>query len=227
MFMEKYPEKEDKLLLFGQFGAENTASINWSPGLNNSQSLHFLIIGYKKSLEILLDKSLNIVNGNYVEMDFLVNPIIFCLRHFIELSLKDTIRTFNIALKINNPDEVGFTQTHDLLILYAELRNILSTYKLRIDLDLPEKELLQNLDATENILNELSDYDQYSFSFRYPFKKVSSSSAKIRETIPPITIDLTNLKEVSNKLIAMLEYLSSEADRFETKEWLRLVKGIQ
>lgn len=225
--METYPQLEDKLLLFGQFGAEHIASINWSAGLNNTQSLHFLIIGYKRALEILIDKALNISDGNFVEMDFLVNPIIFCLRHFIELSLKDATRTFNIALKINNPDEIGFNQTHDLLVLFKDLRIIFEKYNSRITPDIAEEDLKNKLDITENILKELNSFDQYSFSFRYPFKKTSKSSGKLQESVPPINVDLKNLKEVSNRLITMLDYLSSEADRFETKEWLRLERGVE
>ncbi|OIQ95134.1 hypothetical protein GALL_228310 [mine drainage metagenome] len=219
--MAKYPQINDKLLLFGKFGANHVASINWGPGINNTERHHFLILGYQKALEILLDKSLNITNGNYFEMDLLVSPIIFSLRHFIELSLKDTIRNFNIALKINSPDEIGFKQTHDLNELFNDLKKILSTYKSRFSMDMSEEELMQNLLATENILKELNNYDQYSFSFRYPFKRESKSSGKIQESLPPMNIDLKNLKEVSTRLIAILDYLSTEADKFETKVWLK------
>ncbi len=224
--MSTYPQIDDKLILFGQFGANHVASINWGPGINNTERHHFLTLGYQRSLEILLEKALNITDGNYFEMDLLISPIIFSLRHFIELSLKDTIRTFNIALRINKSDEIGFNRTHDLMELFSDIKTILSTYKSRFDLDMSEEELTQNLFATENILKELNNYDQYSFSFRYPFKSDSKSSGKIHESLPPMNIDLVNLKEVSTRLIAILGYLNSEADRFETKVWLK-EKGVK
>lgn len=221
----KHPEQNDKLIL-GKFGNEKVATINWAKSVNNDHTLAFLTIGYKKSFEILMEESLKVPENYPVDIDFLINPVLFCLRHYVELVLKDTTRTFNIALQISKPDEIGFTQTHDILNLFGNLKQMFSTHRSRLNKKFFSDEFFNQLDITENLIKELSIYDQFSFAFRYPFKKTSKINEKVKDIIPEVSIDLINLKEIANKLIFTLEELKAESDAFETVEWLRINHGI-
>lgn len=221
-----HPTPYDKLII-GKFGQDLVATINWAKGINNDHTLAFLIIGYKQSYKILLDEALKVPAEKPVDMDFLINPILFCLRHYVELSLKDTIRTLNIALQLIKVDEVGFPQTHDIKDLFSNLQEIFLTHKVKFNAETITDDFFIQQKVTENIIKELSSYDQFSFSFRYPFKKSTKETEKIKDSISETSIDLKNLKEVGEKLIFTLEQLNSEANFFENSEYMRINYGIE
>ena len=48
-----------------------------------------------------------------------------CLRHFVELTLKDTIRKFKLALRMINSNQLGLETTHDIFRLFEIVEGLL------------------------------------------------------------------------------------------------------
>ena len=116
---------------------------------------HLYAQGYKLAGEILY----KYIESNKVDQDFLVYPFIFLYRHFIELTLKDIIKTGNKYLK--NREE--FSTIHEIDKLWAEVKKIIIEIKLEVTQDI--------LNGVDNYMSQLSRIDPSSFSFRYPKDK--------------------------------------------------------
>lgn len=213
-------------LFIGNFGEKQVATINWMKGLNNDYNFSFLIDGYKLAFLTLIEQAIKLPEDEIVQRDYFINPILFCLRHYIELICKDTIRKFNMGQQKTNADEIGFDQTHDISILFKMVKNIFEKHQPCHTGEIISAGFLTQLTATEKIVGELCVYDPLSFSFRYPYKKTKSVTDKLKDIIPETSIDLNNLKSTADKLILMLECLNSEASAFRTAEQLRIEYGI-
>jgi len=116
---------------------------------------HLYAQGYKLAGEILY----KYIEGNKVDQDFLVYPFIFLYRHFIELTLKDIIKTGNKYLK----DREEFSTIHEIDKLWAEVKKIIIEIKLEVAQDI--------LRGVDSYMSQLSRIDPSSFSFRYPKDK--------------------------------------------------------
>jgi hypothetical protein len=139
------------------------------------------ISGYKDAADILVDK---IIDGRSIR-DFLAFPTIFLYRHFIELSLKLIILYGNQLYGIQS----DYKQTHKLEDLWRDCKVI-------IEKNWPkEKEYVEILNATENIIKEFSKIDPSSYETRYPEKKDRSFTM---EDIPDI--NLKNMKQLMDKI---------------------------
>ena len=223
--MQTLPQITDKLFK-GKFADRQVATINWMKGLNNDYNFGFLISGYKLAYETLIEQAIQISDEEIIEKDYLINPILYCLRHFIELICKDTIRKFNMAFQKTNTDEIGFEQTHDNSVLFKKIVDIFEKYKPEYTLEIRTDNFKTELLATSQIIDELNSYDQYSFSFRYLYKRANDLNDKIKETITETSVDLNNLKAIAEKLVFMLSCLNSEASAFRSAEKTRIDYGI-
>jgi len=94
--------------------------------------------------------------SNVVFLDALVYPICFNARHFIELFLKDSIRSVS-ALE-GNVNQVGVMKTHDLAKLWTVFVDVVARDSRLVELGMP----------LEEVLKDISDVDRTGMAFRYP-----------------------------------------------------------
>jgi hypothetical protein len=113
--------------------------------------LIFMMEGYKKAADLMV----NAANADHVERSYLVFPIIFNYRQFIELSLKYLIATYGKFVDI-----APNWNTHDLVELWQTFGNLLDAYG-TTDPDQADPIVAQ-------IIAEFAKIDPNSYSFRYP-----------------------------------------------------------
>jgi hypothetical protein len=136
------------------------AIVDNSDGTKASYSL-----GYKKAGDILADKVLK--DGFMIDAIFL--PMCYCYRHFIELSLKDSIseltRLINRGRYTDIPEEIKrepgkLTSTHSLDELWEMLEE-------RIDIAIEPRDKNWD-DRIKGYIHEFHIIDKNSQAFRYP-----------------------------------------------------------
>jgi hypothetical protein len=140
------------------------------------------------------------------EQDFLVYPIVFLYRHYIELELKELIRDGSRLLNKPRNRPAG----HHLEKLWPQCRKILQEA-------FPE-EPHADFDAMGELLIQFAQVDPTSTGFRYP------EDTQGKPSLPGVThIDLANLSEVVRKMAGFFdgagakvsEYLSIQEDMLD------------
>lgn len=154
--------------------------------------------GYKKGGDILVQ---HVIDNNW-DQDFLVYPIVFLYRQYLELRLKELIHVSSRLLDQN----VDIPRDHNLLSLWRKVSpNIEQVWS--------DSETKKHLEAIEDRLKELCNIDPGSYAFRYP------EDTKGTPTLVGMQhINLRRLKDVvqaiSNVLdgssIGMGEYLNAK-----------------
>ena len=142
--------------------------------------------GYKQGAEALYDKYVN--DPFYGQ--WLVYPLIFNYRQYIELRLKELITMGYKYLGV----EGDFKDIHSLKPLWDTYRNDILPGIHEV-----EDDILNNV---ERIIYEFHDVDPGSFSFRYPVTK----GPYRKPTLSMRTIDLKNFKVTLDKLSLFFEY---------------------
>ena len=110
-------------------------------------------MGYKMAGDVLVQY----VKDNDRDQDFLVYPIAFLYRHYLELRLKELIFVNSALLS----KDAKIPKTHDLVSLWKQAR-------LNIEAVWPGSETRRHLNQVEERLEELCDLDSGSYAFRYP-----------------------------------------------------------
>lgn len=128
--------------------------------------------GYKEAADVLVEKAM----ADRFLRHGLIYPILFCYRHFIELSLKYVISEYG-HLTAEPPN----SKDHDLEVLWPVFRKIV-TYC--------EEGDTEALTAVEAIVAEFAKLDPQSFTFRYPTNRKGDLIA-----INMDNIDLSNLRD--------------------------------
>jgi hypothetical protein len=133
-------------------GGQSNACLNWL-----SDPLEVYVMGYKEAADSLINQVME--SGRH--QDMLVFPICFLYRQYIELRLKEVIRSGRLLL--DEPE--GFPQHHDLQKLWPLALGVLK--KVFVD-DLEPKE---ELALAAHVVEQFSSIDRGSFAFRYPTDK--------------------------------------------------------
>lgn len=110
-------------------------------------------MGYKRAGDIVVQY---VVDNNW-DQDFLVYPIAFLYRQYLELRLKELI--FVGSRLLDQPARIP--KTHNLVSLWRQARpNIEAVW--------PDSDTKGHLSAVEDRLRELCEVDSGSYAFRYP-----------------------------------------------------------
>ncbi len=132
----------------------------------------------------------DIIVKNYEDFDknFLVFPIVFLYRQYLELRLKEIIIIGYSSL--NKDKKIHFN--HDILILWYEVRKII--------MELWPDQSEYELEAIDGLIKEFSRADPASYCFRYP-------EDKNRKTFhyDIMLINLENLSEVIEKIANIID----------------------
>lgn len=178
---------------------------DWSNACLNFTSNQFSLYatGYKRAGDLLAEHIAR-TNSN---QDILIYPIAFLYRQYLELQLKDIIIKGNALLDIQE----SYPKDHRLDIIWAKCRKIIENLK---DFDSVREEI----EATEEYIQQFSKIDPYSMAFRYPTDKENKSS------LPDINhISIMNLKNIISGIANFLDatgmILSVELDfKWQAKE---------
>ena len=129
--------------------------------------------GYRRAADHLVDQALR----DYTERDFLVYPIVFSYRHFIELSLKYLVDSYGsyVGLEAN-------WKTHELDPLWEAFKSMLEKHGVQSNSADP---------VVEACIAEFAKIDVRSFSFRYP---TDTKGRLISFDVD--ALDLENLRDV-------------------------------
>jgi len=130
--------------------------------------------GYKKAGDLMVAHAMT----NSADRDFLVFPILFNYRHFIELSLKYQLATYGPTVDIS-----PIWNTHDLHPLWSSFLDMLERY------GTPDPDEADPV--VGEIVIEFAKIDPHSYSYRYPVDRKGSPIAVIQTAL-----DLANLASV-------------------------------
>ena len=174
-----WPQKGDVLFDSGD-DWWNNACLNYA-----SDDWELYIGGYKKAADILA-KHIDETKRN---QDFLVFPLVFLYRQYLELRLKKLV----IGCKMLFDEPPEFPKNHDLRRIWNECKVLIE----RVE---PKSEI-EDLEAVDEIIAQFCNVDPGSFSFRYPTNK------KDEKSIPKDLkyINLRNLSEVMNRISSFFE----------------------
>ncbi|NDV47613.1 hypothetical protein D0T49_11195 [Paludibacter sp. 221] len=181
----KDPSDYNDLLIINRFGKRSD----------------FLIIEGYKNLVFNSLKQLQNEKGN-LEKDSHIYPIMFLFRHYLELIMKHTLRNFRLSNNEISPNEVGYERGHSLLNLWNDVKAYISEL---------ENENIEDREYKifSELINELNEIDNSSFSFRYPYQGVNNINGKITLSIPePRDISLDNIEEVIYRMSRFIEGLN-------------------
>jgi len=140
--------------------------------------------GYKEAADVLVARVLADQGGTTSDgrsSYLLVYPILFCYRHFLELSLKYVISKYgHLAGVLPNAND------HDLNQLWQKFRQVLESFGDSDD---------TALTAVEDVVAEFAKIDPGSFTFRYPKSRRGDAIVINKESI-----DLANLCTTMNRV---------------------------
>lgn len=150
---------------------------------SDSDKWDFYIEGYKRAAEILAEQ----VQVERFSLDYLVYPILFLYRQYLELEMKYLIRNGGQLLG----EDTAFPKDHDISGLWVLCRQILT----RIWPDGSENDL----EEVGRLIKEFSRTDSRSMAFRYPEdKKGNFFLGSISH------INIRNVKEIMARLARLL-----------------------
>ena len=147
---------------------------------------------YQRSAITLIDVSLR----DRSEMDHNIYPILFIVRHYVELRFKELIQGLNFI------ESKSFkSHTHKLQSLWQIIRK---QYSEVIGWNIDDS----TLNSIGNLVNELSGLDPDSMTFRYPVDKEGNKFKK------PEYINLRNLRVVFISLTELLDSMAMQVDHY-------------
>jgi hypothetical protein len=119
------------------------------------ERLYHLTAGYKLAADLLVEQT----EAEAWRRRKLVYPIVFCYRHFLELTLKGILEEYGSMGNVS-PN----WSHHKLEDLWRDFRTILRS----LDSDHPEE---GGTDAVEQCIAEFAKIDPFSETFRYPMSR--------------------------------------------------------
>jgi hypothetical protein len=150
--------------------------------------LEVYTIGYKEAA----DKLVNTLFEERLLLDALIYPICFLYRQYIELRLKEIIRSGRTLIEEGR----GFPQHHKISALYQTAKGIIVKV-------FSEYSEAPDLLFVEHIISEYARIDPDSSSFRYPFDK---SGANLLEGMTHINV--RHLSENIKNFAEMMDNIS-------------------
>ncbi len=146
-------------------------------------------MGYKMAGDTLVQY----IADNNRDQDFLVYPIAFLYRQYLELRIKELIFVGSGLLD----QDAKIPKTHDLIALWKQARPNIETVW-------PDAETKGHLNTIEDRLKELCDLDSGSYAFRYP------EDGKGTATLAGMVhINLKQLRDVIHGISHVLEGAST------------------
>ncbi|CAH1002446.1 hypothetical protein LEM8419_03325 [Neolewinella maritima] len=192
MFLEEeieFPRKDDKLFI-------DDGPVIYKAWLHKSfQQFGTYATSYGYAAKYLIDSI--VLREEQDGKDFLVYPIVFLIRHYVELRLKELIQGLNYC----NSQNYGFPSHHRIDNMWGEFKR---QYR-----EIGEKDDDDEFKAMDQIIKELSGSDPISMHFRYPVDKAGNLT-QIHDYIC-----IKNLRSTFKRLSMLLDGLSDQIDHYK------------
>lgn len=205
------PITGDKLFISGEGLNYDYASINQTRGILNHHSEFLIVEGYKTATVDLLNSLIQDDKIDWLKIDSKIYPIMFVFRHYLEMSMKSTLRFYNMLNDKTTYEQVGYIKEHSLEKLWKDLRPYLEKTFENYQEDL-RSESISTLTAVEALLAEFDSLDKNSFGFRYAFAGVKKPEEDVKFSLPSFTIDLNNLRQVILKCINFFDGINMQVE---------------
>jgi hypothetical protein len=181
-----WPQPNDDPFLSEGGGPRYSAGVTFSSA---GTPVRVYAEGYKRAADALVEH----VASQYRDHNFMVYPIVYSYRHFVELSLKDLICDARRLLDL----EGAFPAGHRLSNLWRELRPLLE----QIDGSSTE-----DLDNFGGCIERFECVDPIAEGFRYPIDRSGAPSlpAEIH------TVNLANIRDVVDRMASMVDAASTQ-----------------
>jgi len=160
------------------------ACINWS-----YDPIEVYTIGYKEAADSLVKKIIRTKRNQ----DTLVYPICFLYRQYIELRLKEVIRSGRVLLD----EGKSFPHHHKIKSLWQTAKGIINKV-------FPNDSKSPELLLVEHLITEFANLDPDSFAFRYPMDKTGNNPLE-----GMYHINLRHLFNCINKFGDVIELISN------------------
>lgn len=180
----RYPE-QDTILFKEQGSCDELANIR-----EQMQEFGSYADGYQTGAIKLIDLALAAQFQG--EKDQMIYPIVFLMRHYIELRLKELSQALNFCLE----HHTDFPTGHNLKFLWRHFKE--KYVQVGEDITSPS---FQNM---ERLINELHDFDPISMSFRYPVDKTGNKTQTLK------TLNLINLRDTFIRMSFMFDGMSMQ-----------------
>lgn len=157
---------------------------------------------YQEAINLILDNMIKTRRRN-----FMVFPVIFLYRHYIELTLKEIILNNWEYLEISLP----FPRGHDIYRLWNICRDCLKETDKSVDPGFAKsrdyvEQIMGAYDALEADLRKFAEIDPDSQHFRYPVDSQGN----------PIVVDEKLLLELLRELPELVKRISDNLDGIST-----------
>jgi hypothetical protein len=143
--------------------------------------------------------ALNLIDDaleNKVLRDYHIYPIVFLIRHYLELRLKELIQGLYYC-KEHNRD---FPTHHDIKTLWGEFKKAYAS--------IGENEKNESFKVIDELINEMYNVDPISMAFRYPIDKAGTKIQKLEY------VNLKNIKEVFIRVCFVFDGVAMQIDHY-------------
>jgi len=169
----------------------------------SSDSNYTYAMQYKKSFNILYDAN--------EAVDTIALPMLYSLRHYLELILKANIEYF---YEFSELDDMVNTQEHKLFPLAHAFEKHWKKVILKFNIDIDDLEYFKNLYKLLEIINLL---DKNSMGFRYAYSKKTENIDAKKHFEWMKQIDIFAIKNLFDKVTPLLNH---SIDVFDDKTGL-------
>jgi hypothetical protein len=166
-------------------------------------------IGYKYSGDLIIDSGLdqyhldiNKYFNMYRTVDVLVWPAIFLYRQYLELRLKAIIIRGNM---LQSHVDCVYPPIHEIDKVWKDCRPIIESLNTNSQ---SNPSALAELEVMDKYIEEFSNLDENSFTFRYPVNKKDKKPWKYRLK----QLSLKNLRDIMDKIFSYLEEQNRSLD---------------
>ncbi len=164
------PPKEPVVGMSFFTGGNPSEPFAWLQSLKVHGEYNAYVTGYKQAIHALVREARRSPRDN-VYLDHVVLPLLFLIRHYVEVQLKTILWMNGLIERIYWPAE----ENHTLEKLWQNCREI---FRNRSDFS------CDYLDLVEKPILELHQYDPSSQVFRYAYSKRKSGYKKHLEPLP-------------------------------------------
>lgn len=194
------------------FCGSEPSQFNACVGNNGNPSYSEYAEGFAEAAIHLIDTAID-----RLDLDTLIYPICFNMRHAVELKLKQLVLMLGYVRRDITLTEFEHVSTHDISKIWICLESRANQV---------DKRVVPYLDTLKAIIVEFADVDPTGQTFRYPFNK--SNKKHLTEVS---VINVFNLKKVFEKTQAALQciyyFIENLSDEYRTGTYTRASSRYQ
>jgi hypothetical protein len=181
---------------------------------NNAQLMHdwgdrwsTYATGYKKAADLIVDQ----VRNGIGYQDFLLYPVMFLYRQYLELAIKNLIFMCWRLLEIVPDDDLG---AHDIKRYWSKCDALLQ--------QISPGDSVKALRDVGRLIDEFSQHDPISMAFRYPVSRPDKATKERKPTLQGLdVVNLRNVQEVIANIAVLFDGAEAQVGSYlsEQRAW--------